>query len=142
MNHGKSCNFHAPVGFSPDDMKNSKLLLIAILTGILSPLLLARGPGGTDTRRPQGNPACPNPGQNCDGTGPLCVVGLCTGSGPCSGSLIPLKDGSGKASANRGNPNSTGTPLRDGSGKASAPGKGAKDGSGNNANCPNAQPKS
>lgn len=29
-----------------------------------------------------------------------------------------------------------GTPVRDGSGKASAPGKGAKGGSGNQANCP------
>ncbi len=30
-----------------------------------------------------------------------------------------------------------GTPLRDGSGKTTAPGKGPKDGTGNNANCPN-----
>lgn len=37
----------------------------------------------------------------------------------------------------RGNPNSLGTPLRDGSGKATAPGKGAKNGTGNRANCPN-----
>lgn len=29
-----------------------------------------------------------------------------------------------------------GTPVRDGSGKAKSPGKGAKDGSGNQANCP------
>ncbi|MDQ1300583.1 MAG: hypothetical protein QG637_502 [Chloroflexota bacterium] len=29
-----------------------------------------------------------------------------------------------------------GTPLRDGSGKATAPGRGPKDGTGNNANCP------
>lgn len=29
-----------------------------------------------------------------------------------------------------------GTPVRDGSGKANSPGKGAKDGSGNQANCP------
>ena len=36
----------------------------------------------------------------------------------------------------RGNPNGNGTPLRDGSGRATAPGKGPKDGSGNNANCP------
>ncbi len=35
------------------------------------------------------------------------------------------------------NPNSTGTPLRDGSGRATAPGQGAKDGTGNRANCPN-----
>lgn len=49
----------------------------------------------------------------------------------------PARDGSGKSINNRGNPNSTGTPVRDGSGKATAPGKGAKDGTGNQANCPN-----
>ena len=49
----------------------------------------------------------------------------------------PARDGSGKAVNNRGNPNSTGTPVKDGSGKSTAPGKGAKDGTGNNANCPN-----
>lgn len=37
----------------------------------------------------------------------------------------------------RGNPKSTGTPLQDGSGKTTAPGRGAKDGTGNQANCPN-----
>ncbi len=52
---------------------------------------------------------------------------------------MPVRDGSGKSVNNRGNPNSTGTPVRDGSGKATAPGKGAKDGTGNQANCP--QPK-
>lgn len=50
---------------------------------------------------------------------------------------VPAQDGSGKSINNRGNPNSTGTPVRDGSGKDSAPGKGAKDGTGNQANCPN-----
>lgn len=54
-------------------------------------------------------------------------------------SSVPVRDGSGKSVNNRGNPNSTGTPVRDGSGKATAPGKGAKDGTGNRANCP--QPK-
>lgn len=53
-----------------------------------------------------------------------------------SAPAAPVRDGSGKAVNNRGNPNSTGTPVRDGSGKATAPGKGAKDGSGNQANCP------
>jgi hypothetical protein len=47
-----------------------------------------------------------------------------------------MRDGSGKSINKRGNPNSTGTPVRDGSGKATAPGKGPKDGTGNNANCP------
>ena len=64
------------------------------------------------------------------------------GSGPGGGRGVqsaPVRDGSGKAVNNRGNPNSTGTPVRDGSGKATAPGKGAKDGTGNQANCP--QPK-
>lgn len=50
---------------------------------------------------------------------------------------VPLRDGSGKNVTNRGNPNSTGTPLKDGSGKATAPGRGAKDGTGNRARCPN-----
>lgn len=54
--------------------------------------------------------------------------------GACGGT--PVRDGSGQT-ANRGNPNSQGTPLKDGSGKATAPGKGAKDGTGNQANCPN-----
>ena len=52
-----------------------------------------------------------------------------------SGTGIPVRDGSGQT-LNRGNPNSTGTPLKDGSGRATAPGKGAKDGTGANANCP------
>ena len=56
------------------------------------------------------------------------------GRGPCP--PTPACDGSGRAASNRGNPNATGTPLRDGSGKASAPGKGAKDGTGNRAACP------
>lgn len=56
-----------------------------------------------------------------------------------SSATAPARDGSGKAVNNRGNPNSTGTPVRDGSGKATAPGKGAKDGTGNRADCP--QPK-
>lgn len=63
------------------------------------------------------------------------------GSGPGGGrgpvQTAPVRDGSGKTVNNRGNPNSTGTPVRDGSGKATAPGKGAKDGTGNQANCPN-----
>lgn len=57
------------------------------------------------------------------------------GRGPAQSA--PVRDGSGKSVNYRGNPNSTGTPVRDGSGKATAPGKGAKDGTGSQANCPN-----
>ncbi|MBI2496429.1 MAG: hypothetical protein HYV75_00315 [Opitutae bacterium] len=54
-----------------------------------------------------------------------------------NGGGVPVCDGSGQSgSLNRGNPNSNGTPLKDGSGKTTAPGKGAKDGTGNQANCP------
>lgn len=73
----------------------------------------------------------------CDGSGSYCTgTGLCDGSGTCT--ATPRRDGSGKAFNSRGNPHSTGTPLKDGSGKTTAPGKGAKDGTGPNANCPNA----
>lgn len=58
------------------------------------------------------------------------------GGGNRGNATAPARDGSGKTVNNRGNPNSNGTPLRDGSGKATAPGKGAKDGTGNQANCP------
>lgn len=59
-----------------------------------------------------------------------------SGNRNSSAPAAPVRDGSGKAINQRGNPNSTGTPMRDGSGKATAPGKGAKDGTGNPANCP------
>jgi hypothetical protein len=62
----------------------------------------------------------------------------CDLSGPGQG--VPVRDGSGRAQAGRGNPNSTGTPVRDGTGKATAPGKGPKDGTGNRANCPTLPP--
>ena len=74
----------------------------------------------------------------------LISVGLLTGAsafarggngGSRAGTGTPVRDGSGQT-LNRGNPNSTGTPLKDGSGRATAPGKGAKDGTGANANCP------
>jgi hypothetical protein len=59
------------------------------------------------------------------------------GSGSCQGGSGPrdpsLCDGSGRGQ---------GTPLHDGSGKATAPGKGAKDGTGNKANCPTPPAKS
>lgn len=58
------------------------------------------------------------------------------GSGSCVPGT-PVLDGSGRPVIHRGNPNGTGTPARDGSGKARAPGKGAKDGTGNRADCPN-----
>lgn len=97
----------------------TKMLLIASLisVGLLtSASALARGPGGS------GNRGASGPAASCDLTGP--------------GQGTPLQDGSGKTLYGRGNPNSTGTPLRDGSGRATAPGRGPKDGTGNNANCP------
>lgn len=96
---------------------------IIVITALISAGLLtsassfARGPGGGGSRG-----ASRAPSATCDLSGP--------------GQGTPLQDGSGKALNNRGNPNSTGTPLRDGSGKATAPGKGPKNGTGNNANCP------
>jgi hypothetical protein len=102
-------------------MKTKIMLLSALISaGLLtSASAFARGPGGG------GNAA----------RGASCPNAACDLSGPGQGT--PLRDGSGRALNHRGNPNSTGTPLRDGSGKATAPGKGPKDGSGNNANCPN-----
>jgi hypothetical protein len=77
----------------------------------------------------------------------LLSAGLLTGtsvharSGGGGGGGGPRGQGSGaqvnRDSGPRGNPNSQGAPLRDGSGKASAPGKGAKNGTGDRANCPN-----
>jgi hypothetical protein len=93
----------------------SALISAGLLTSASS---FARGPGGSGS-----------------GGGSRASSATCDLSGPGQGT--PLQDGSGKALNNRGNPNSTGTPLRDGSGKASAPGKGPKDGTGTNANCPN-----
>lgn len=74
----------------------------------------------------------------------LLSAGLLTGTSVYArggGGGGPRGQGSGaqvhRETGPRGNPNSQGTPLRDGSGKASAPGKGAKNGAGNRANCPN-----
>lgn len=99
-------------------MKSNHILLIALLGAglVASSSAFARGPGGA-------NRGASRAKASCDLTGP--------------GQGTPLQDGSGKTISGRGNPNSTGTPLRDGSGKATAPGKGPKDGTGNNANCPN-----
>lgn len=80
-----------------------------------------RGNGNSGAGRNASRPA-----PNCDLSGP--------------GQGTPVRDGSGKSVNNRGNPNGNGTPVRDGSGKATAPGKGPKDGTGNNANCPNPTP--
>lgn len=108
-------------------MKTTRILLItSILAGLTAISASARGPGG-------GSGNCQNGSGQRDPS-------LCDGSGRGQGT--PLRDGSGKAAADRGNPNSNGTPLKDGSGKASARGNGAKDGTGNNANCPNIAPKS
>ncbi|MBI2518094.1 MAG: hypothetical protein HYV95_14410 [Opitutae bacterium] len=57
------------------------------------------------------------------------------GNGRGPGASTPGR--SGQTVTPRGNPKSTGTPLKDGSGKTTAPGKGAKDGTGTRANCPN-----
>ena len=102
-------------------MKNKIILITALISaGLLtSASTFARGPGGNGSA---GRGASRTPNAVCDLSGP--------------GQGTPLRDGSGKALNNRGNPNSTGTPLRDGSGKATAPGRGPKDGTGNNANCP------
>jgi hypothetical protein len=60
-----------------------------------------------------------------------------SGGNSGSGAGTPVRDGSGKTvNPDRGNPNSNGTPVKDGSGKTTAPGKGAKDGTGNQPNCP------
>lgn len=100
----------------------TKIMLITALIGaglLTSTSAFARGPGGNGSA----GRSASRPNATCDLSGP--------------GQGTPLQDGSGKTINNRGNPNSTGTPLRDGSGKATAPGKGPKDGTGNNANCPN-----
>lgn len=93
------------------------LISVGLLT---SASAFARGPGGSGSASRGASRA---PSAACDLSGP--------------GQGTPLQDGSGKALNSRGNPNSTGTPLRDGSGKATAPGKGSKNGTGTNANCPN-----
>jgi hypothetical protein len=101
----------------------TKTTLIALLisAGLLTGAsAFARGPGGYGAGA--ANRGASRPNASCDLSGP--------------GQGMPLRDGSGRAVNNRGNPNSTGTPLRDGSGKATAPGKGAKDGTGNQVNCP------
>lgn len=99
----------------------TKIMLVTVLisAGLMtSASAFARGPGGGAGAGRGGN-------RN---------NAVCDLSGPGQGT--PLRDGSGKAVNNRGNPNSTGTPLRDGSGKTTAPGKGPKNGTGSNANCP------
>jgi hypothetical protein len=104
-------------------MKTKIVLITALISaGLLtSASSFARGgPGGAGSGNRGASRATPK--ADCDLTG--------------RGQGTPLQDGSGKTLNNRGNPNSTGTPLRDGSGKATAPGKGPKDGTGNNANCP------
>lgn len=110
-------------------MNKSRILVITLLaTGLAAlPALARNGNGGGNGH---GNRGARQQSSYGNGTG------ICDGSGPGQGT--PLRDGSGKALNNRGNPNSTGTPLKDGSGKATAPGKGPKDGTGANANCPNA----
>ena len=102
-------------------MKTTKLPLVCSLAlALLALPVFARGPGGNG----RGNPDAPR-----------------NGSGQCDPSQCPNPDGpvcDGSGAGTRGNPQGNGTPRRDGSGKATAPGKGAKDGTGNRADCPNA----
>ncbi len=115
----------------------TKLLIPALVLALFAASAFAPGTGnGQGGGRANGaQQRTQTPTTQCDGSGPRYGnPALCDGSGPGQGT--PQRDGSGKVLKNRGNPNSTGTPLRDGSGKATAPGKGAKDGSGNNADCP------
>jgi hypothetical protein len=99
-------------------MKTRILVLSAVLCASLVATAAAagRGNGNGNANRGAGRPPA------CDLSRP--------------GQGVPLRDGSGRVQAGRGNPASNGTPRRDGSGKATAPGKGAKDGTGNRANCP------
>lgn len=89
--------------------------------------------GGTMLRDPS---VCPNGGVPLrDGSGlgdrlRLRDPSLCPNTGQ------PAREGADRGTTYRGNPNSTGTPLEDGSGKLTAPGKGAKDGSGNRVSRP------
>lgn len=109
-------------------MKNKITLVTVLISASLlaSAPALARGPSGGS--RGSANTSRGSGSASCDLSGP--------------GQGTPVRDGSGKVTNNRGNPNSTGTPLRDGSGKATAPGQGPKDGTGNNANCPVPTPPS
>jgi hypothetical protein len=103
-------------------MKTKIMLTTALISAglLINASAFARGPGGAGS----GNrgASCVTPNANCDLSG--------------RGQGTPLRDGSGKALNNRGNLNSTGTPLRDGSGRVTAPGKGPKNGSGNQASRP------
>lgn len=98
----------------------TKIILVSLLigAGLTTSVLAGQGRGNGGSARGGSRPAAP-----------------CLPSG--SSQDTPARDGTGKIQNNRGNPNSQGTPLRDGSGKATAPGKGPKDGTGTNANCPN-----
>ncbi len=116
---------------------SSKFLIPALVFALFAVPAFARGNGnGNGGGRGNGGQQRPKtPPTQCDGSGPrFRDPALCDGSGPGQGT--PRRDGSGKALKDRGNPSSTGTPLRDGSGRSTAPGKGAKDGSGNNPSCP------
>lgn len=107
----------------------TKVTLVTVLISaslLASAPAFARGPGGAS--RGSANTSRGTGSASCDLSGP--------------GQGTPVRDGSGKATNNRGNPNSNGTPLRDGSGKATAPGQGPKDGTGNNASCPTPTPPS
>ncbi|HQF37506.1 MAG TPA: hypothetical protein PK322_00145 [Opitutaceae bacterium] len=116
---------------------SSKIIIPALVLALFAVPVFARGNGNGNGggRGNGGQQRSQTTAKQCDGSGPRHGDrALCDGSGPGQGT--PRRDGSGKALNDRGNPNSTGTPLRDGSGRSSAPGQGAKDGSGNNPDCP------
>lgn len=115
------------------------ILLTSLLAAIAALPAMARGPGGNGRGGGNGG-VCPYGFEPGSGMG----CGLGAGAGVCDGTQqrLRLRDGSCLLAAPdgvvtpgtqmRGNPNSNGTPLRDGSGRATAPGKGPKDGTGNN----------
>jgi hypothetical protein len=90
----------------------TRIVLVTFLAATLTAGAALAGPRG-------------NRGGGRAGINGASVTGVCP-AGNMPGS------GAGKSVRANGNPNSSGTPLRDGSGKATAPGRGPKDGTGNN----------
>jgi hypothetical protein len=113
------------------------ITLTSIIAALSAAPAMARGPGGGGGNGGGRMQGAQNSGVCPYGFEPGTGMGMGAGSGLCDGTgeRQLLRDGSGKV-AGKGNPNSMGTPLKDGSGKATAKGKGAKNGSGNRANCP------
>ena len=92
---------------NPKNMK-TKIILVSVLlsAGLVTGAFAAQGRGNSGAGRGSSN-----------------------ASGSSRGTAQPI------ASCDQSGPGQ-GTPVRDGSGKANCPGKGAKDGTGNRANCP------